>query len=380
MNKNAPAPHRFRLGTLLALTSLSAGGFAQQSQQAPITGEFLVRHEWNDGFFTKPDPVPANRTRLQVRPRFEVETQLLRLGVGADFNYAKDNNLEPKDIPRPLTLIRDNYDSRSLRLDLAYLGVNLSTAIKVDAGRMPMPFRLTDMIWDRDLRIQGGSAVWTFGQGTTAEPIARLSGIYSRGSHVFVDSEKAKGSSLGDGVTIKGGSLDLGFGSGKRIDLSGTYLVFDKLEHLEQMIRRQNTRVAGALVREYEVMDLTLRLRTDSPFPMQLVIDGARNRKAPNQRNGIWTTLVLGSLIQNRFRGEYTYAEVDRDVTVAAYAGDDFFWATGWLGHRAEFAFAQSPKSSYHIIAQMQQFKDAANPLERTNWVKRLRIEGRRSF
>ena len=40
--------------------------------------------------------------------------------------------------------------------------------------------------------------------------IARVSGIYSRGSHVFGDSVKTEGSSLGEGVTIKGGSLDLG--------------------------------------------------------------------------------------------------------------------------------------------------------------------------
>jgi hypothetical protein len=113
---------------------------------------------------------------------------------------------------------------------------------------------------------------------------------------------------------------------------------------------------------------------------MQVVLDGARNRKAPDQRNGFWGALVLGSLIDNRIRGEYTYAKVDRDVTVAAYAGDDFFWATGWLGHRAEVAFAQSPKSSFHVIAQMQQFKDSAILAERTNWFKRLRLEARRSF
>ena len=379
MNKKAAARPFSRLAPLIIAAGLVSPAAAQQ-QQAPITGDFMIRQEWNDGFFTKPDPVPANRTRIQIRPRFEVETQVLRMGVGADINYSKDNNLEPKDIPLPLTLLRDNYDSRSIRLDLAYVGVNLSSAIKIDAGRAMMPFRLTEMIWDKDLRIQGGRAVWTLGQGKTGEPVARVSGIYSRGSHVFGDSVKTEGSTLGEGVTIKGGSFDLGFGADKRVDLTGTYLAFDKLENLERMIRRQNTRVGGALTREYGILDVTLRFRTNTPFPMQVVIDGARNRKAPDQRNGFWGALVLGSLIDNRIRGEYTYAKVDRDVTVAAYAGDDFFWATGWLGHRAEVAFAQSPKSSFHVIAQMQQFKDSAILAERTNWFKRLRLEARRSF
>jgi hypothetical protein len=353
---------------------------AQPQRQAPITGDALIRHEWNNGFFTKPDPVPASRTRFQIRPRFEVETQTLVLGVGADINYSKDNNLEPKDVPLPLALIRDNYDSRSIRLDLAYLGLKLSSALQIRAGRMPMPLRLTEMVWDKDLRMQGGSAVLTFHQGVTGEPTARVTGIYSRGSHVFGDSTDPEGSSIGDGVTIKGGSVDLGFGSSKRFDVSGSYLVFEKLEHLERMIRRQNTRVGGALTREYEVIDVAVRLRADAPFPIQVVVDGARNRKAPDQRDGFWATLVLGDLQDRRFKGEYTYAKVDRDVTVAAYAGDDFFWGTGWLGHRAEIAFAQTPKSSFHVIGQMQRFKDSANLAEQTNWVKRLRLEVRRTF
>ena len=351
-----------------------------QNKQAPITGDIIVRQEWNSGFFTTPDPVPAHRTRFQIRPRFEIETQVLRMGVGADVNYASDDNTKPKDVPLPLKLIRDNYDSRSIRLDIAYLGLSLSSAIKIDGGRMMMPFRLTEMIWDKDLRIQGGSGVWTIHQNSAGDPTARVSGIYSRGSHVFVDSKEPNGSSIGEGVTIKGGSLDLGYGMGKRVDFSASYLKFENLSYLETMIRRQNTRVGGSLVREYEVLDATLRLRTDKPIPIQVIFDGARNRKAPDQRNGAWATLVLGSLHDSRFRGEYTYAKVDKDVTVAAYAGDDFFWGTGWVGHRAEIAFAQSPKSSFHVIAQAQQFKDSPNLAERTNWVKRLRLEARRTF
>lgn len=375
---NTTAAVRLSSGGALIVLLLTPPAGAQQ--QAPITGDFLIRQEWNDGFFTKPDPVQSNRTRFQLRPRFEIETQTLTMGIGADINYSRDNNLEPEDVPLPLALIRDNYDSRSIRLDIAYLGLNVSSAIKVKAGRMAMPFRLTDMIWDKDLRIQGGSAVWTLHQGITGEPTARVSGIYSRGSHVFVDSADAEGSSIGEGVTLKGGSLDLGYGSSKRVDISGSYLIFTKLENLERMIRRQNTRVDGALTREYEVIDIALRLRTDTPIPIQLVVDGARNRKAPDQRDGLWTTLVLGSLQETRLKAEYTYSRVDRDVTVAAYAGDDFFWGTGWLGHRAEVAFAQSEKSSLHVIAQMQQFKDSANLDERSNWLKRLRLEVRRTF
>ncbi|MBX7186007.1 MAG: putative porin [Vicinamibacteria bacterium] len=376
---NIKAASRFPRLALLLVPALSAAPALAQQKQAPITGDIIIRQEWTDDFFTKPDPVPSHRTRFWIRPKFEVETSMLRMGLGIDASYSTDKNLEPEGVARPLALIRDNYISRDIRLDLAYLGTNLG-AIKVDVGRMPMPFRLTNMVWDQDLRIQGGAAQWTLYQGKTAEPMVKASGIYSRGSHVFADSKDPEGSSLGEGVTIKGGSLDLGFGENKRVDLTGTYLEFDKLNFLETKIRRQNTRVAGALVKEYAVIDVVLRFRTDAPFPMQLLVNGARNRKTETLRDGFWATAVFGSLTDGKVRGEYTYAKVDRDVTVAAYAGDDFFWGTGWLGHKAEIAIAQNPKASFHVIGQMQQFKDSANPAERSHWLKRLRLEVRKKL
>ncbi|HQZ17961.1 MAG TPA: putative porin [Vicinamibacteria bacterium] len=368
-----------RLALLLVPALAAVPASAQQQKQAPITGDIIIRQEWTDDFFTTPDPVPSSRTRFWIRPKFEIETSMLRMGLGVDASYSTDDNLEPENVALPLTLIRDNYLSRNIRLDIAYLGTNLG-AIKVDAGRMPMPFRLTNMIWDQDLRIQGGAAQWTLYQGSTAEPMVKASGIYSRGSHVFADSEDPDGSSLGEGVTVAGGSLDLGFGENKRVDFTGTYLQFDKLNLLEPMIRRQNTRVGGVIIKQYEVVDLILRFRTNAPIPIQVVVNGARNLETETLRDGFWVTAVLGSLVDGKIRGEYTYAKVDRDVTVAAYAGDDFFWGTGWLGHKAELAFAQSAKATFHVIGQMQQFKDSANLAERSHWVKRLRLEVRKKL
>ena len=73
MNHKAAVRLSSSLAPLVVLGLLASPAAAQQQQQAPITGDVLVRQEWNDGFFTKPDPVPANRTRFQIRPRFEVQ-------------------------------------------------------------------------------------------------------------------------------------------------------------------------------------------------------------------------------------------------------------------------------------------------------------------
>ena len=40
-----------------------------------------------------------------------------------------------------------------------------------------------------------------------------------------------------------------------------------------------------------------------------------------------------------------------------------------------ELAFRTSPKSSFHLVGQLQQFKDSPRVEEQEHWVKRLRLE-----
>lgn len=369
------------VGASAFLVSLaSAAAAQQQQQQVPIKGDFLARQEWTENIFSKPDPVPGQRRRFQLRPRMELESGSLRILVGADLNYSSDKNVAPKDEAVPLRLIRDNYDSRGIRLDLLALGVTLGGNLKVDVGRMPMNLRTTEMIWDRDLRAQGVAVAWGLVSQGSGQEVVRLAGVYSRGGHVFRDTRAATGSSTGEGVTLKGGSLDIGIGTKIRGEVTASYLRFDKTEFLEPMIRRQNTRrTGGVLGAEFGVVDLVGRFRWDARVPVQAVFNYAINHKATSQKNGLWATAVLGSLKDSRARVEYTFARVDRDVTVAAYAGDDFFWGTGWLGHRVDLGIAQTPQTSYHVVGQLQRFKDG--PLaERQNTVQRLRVEARRTF
>ena len=47
---------------------------------------------------------------------------------------------------------------------------------------------------------------------------------------------------------------------------------------------------------------------------------------------------------------------------MAAFNTDDFFWGTGWEGHRAELATGTRKNTSIHGIAQWQRFKDSPDP------------------
>jgi hypothetical protein len=343
----------------------------QQEAKKPFrfAGDSLVRYEWTQDIPTADGLAKEDRYLLQVRPRVELSLGPVELGVGGAFNYSDVENDRVPEGQQNILLVRDNYRSRDARLDLAWGKVTLGPVV-AQGGRFLMPIPFTEMIWDRDLRPQGGAGALEFApQGSTSR--FALHGIYATGSHVFEDES-----------LMYGGALELSFGSGpdSSLQLVGSYLQFEDLDKLDLPIRRQNTRVAGDIVNDYRVVDLVGRIRRGGQMPMQLVANYCWNTALDEDNRGLWLAAVLGDLGTSRARAEYTYAKIDKDATVAAFNTDDFFWGTGWEGHRADLATGTVRSSSVHAIAQWQRFKDSPDPAVREQWVKRYRLEWRTSF
>jgi Putative porin len=360
---------------LVALASVSAAQdpapvYLNQPKQAfRFAGDGLARYEWTKDIPAGDTFEDESRYRLQLRPRVEATFGPVELGVGGDFNYSKDENDKPPAGLAAPVLIRDNYRSRDARLDLAW-GKLSAGPLSAQGGRFFMPLPLTEMIWDRDLRPQGGAATINFAPKSSLNRFA-ITGLYAKGSHVFEDES-----------VMFGGGLDLSFASGQaaRLQIAGTYLEFRDLDTLDPAIRRQNTRVAGLIVNDYRVVDIVGRITRTGQLPLQLVGDYCWNTAVDQDNKGLWLAVVLGALGTSRTRLEYTYAKIDKDATVAAFNTDDFFWGTGWEGHRADLATSGAKQSSIHAIAQWQRFKDSPDLAQRDRWVKRFRLEWRISF
>ncbi len=366
-----------RAATLAALAALAAAASVGAQEPAPVYQaqdrsfafhvDALLRQEWTqDIFVAGTETIDEQRRRYRLRPRVEFGGDRFKLGVGGDFGYSSDENVEPKP-----ALLRDNYDSRDARLDLAFLRIEPVSWLRLEGGRFEMPLPLTEMIWDRDLRPQGGALTLAHRNAAGVNRVS-LTGLYAQGSHVFEDEDVKM-------YVVSGQTSFLGQ-SDSSLQLVATYVAWDAANGLESMIRRQNTRVGGALVRDYHVVDLQARLRPALEPPVQLVVDYAWNTAVSEQNKGLWVAAVIGSLVSSRARVEYVYAKVDKDATLAAYATDDFFWSTGWDGHRGELASQAGKKGSVHLIGQLQRFKDSPRPEERDHWVKRLRLELRFSY
>jgi hypothetical protein len=89
---------------------------------------------------------------------------------------------------------------------------------------------------------------------------------------------------------------------------------------------------------------------------------------------------MMGATGVSRGELSYTYAKVDKDATLASYNSDDFFWGTGWEGHRVDLGLTTTRKNSIHGVAQWQRFKDSPDPAVRDQWVTRYRLEWRTIF
>jgi Putative porin len=346
------------VGALLAAVAPSAAAQSGAWKGFQLKWEGLARQEWTDKLAFQPTP---NRWMLQLRPVIEFANEKVHLGVGGDFIYSQDKNYDPTPV-----VMRDNYKSRDARVDLAFLRLKPASWLTLEGGRFEMPLPVTEMIWDRDLRAQGGAATitWSNQQG---EPRLAVIGAWTKGSHVFDDQD----------TTLAAGSVALTLRRGPmtRFELAGSYLRFDGLASLAPMLRRQNTRVAGVLVKQYEVVDLVARFRHEGAVMTQLVAEYGWNTRVDQDKKGVWLAAIFGSTVSARVCLEYSYAYVERDATLGAYSADDFLWTTAWEHHKGDLGFRAGHKASLHVVGQVQRFLSAATQAAREQWYARWRVE-----
>lgn len=365
---------------LLLVVASAAGAqesppvYQQQRSSTAFHLDGVSRQEWTDEVTF----VAKSRRVIRMKPRAEFQSKWLQLGLGGDFIYSSDHNTRPPEGTATLPLLRDNYKSRDARLDLAWVRFTPVRALSVQGGRFAMPVRFTEMIWDRDLRPQGGAATIDLGAVGPLQKLA-VTGVYARGSHIFPEGNAFQ---FGDRDTVWVGSATATFSAGAkdRIELLGSYLKFDDLGFVDTRLRRQNTRAGGVLIRPYEVVDLVARYHGEGRVSTTMAADYCWNTAVDADNRGLWLAVVLGSLATARGSLEYTYAQVDKDATLAAYTTDDFLWGTGWAGHRVDLAVRISDRASSHVVGQLQRFKDSPNQADRDTWLKRLRVEIRFNY
>ncbi len=355
------------LGVAVAASGQEAAPVYQQQDRFHFSLDAMAREEWTRNVYPEgiTDAGALERTRWRALPGLDLRLGSLTLGVGGDFNWSSDDNTKPPAGESSLRVQRDNYDSRDARLDLAFARFTPVSWLRVEAGRFEFPDPISELLWDRDLRAQGAAVTLQARDLGSVQRLA-LTGLWARGGHVF--SEEA------DKVLVMGDAL-FGLGAGLRLQLTGSWLGFSRLDTLDPTLQRQNTRAGTALARDFRVLDGVVRLRGEGRVPLLLLGEVAWNTAAADQRLGVWAAAQAGTPARTRLAGTYTYAWVDRDATVAAFGADDFLWVTGWEGHRFELGLKLVEHLSAHAIGILTRFKDSTRPEERDYWTRRYRLE-----
>ena len=287
-------------------------------------GDATLRYEHTDGLPNNRDALHRTRARLRLGGEYAAMPTLsfgaaIKLAQGSDDN--RDNRIN-----------NDNERSDAYGLDQLYLRWQAGENTRVVVGKTPLPFELSPLTWDRDLRPAGASVVHTIPTGDFDR--FEIGAGWFKGQHLYDDDSRI-------GIVQAGWRWHEGAPTGAGILLS--YLDFSDLQQLtSQGLARTNRRVgADRLVSDYRLLDLQLIGRTTVwNLPLEARLDLVRNLGADDQSDGARVSVVLGD--RRRAGGwEFGYAKqrIQRDAVMAAFNEDDWWFHSfthgfmPWVGY-----------------------------------------------
>lgn len=265
--------------------------------------------------------VDVKRSRLTLRagvnwaphPRFGAELSL-RGALGSE-----------RDVEFPRI---DNDAPDTLQLDRANVWVRPWPGGTLRAGQMEFPLRLTELVWDPELRPLG--VVATHRQSVGALDVVRAGlGGWHRSRWTddgFVGVAQA-GWSFREGAEQSG-------------DAFASFLWFTDTDQLaRQDLGRQNRIVGAGDLRQYSerfrLVDLHLEGRVAvASLPVSAGVDLVRNIDASTESDAARTRLVAGRFGE-RFGAElgWSYLRAEREALMGAFASDDWWARTATRGH-----------------------------------------------
>jgi hypothetical protein len=150
---------RVRLDTTTFPSGNAAGFFPNFARINNSSSGFDLAGTDNADFLN----VTEDRTRFRLRARLGVEARL-NDWMTADLRLATGNDSSPVSTNQTFGAVSSSaqqfgsFSRYAIWLDRAYLRMKPWDWLQVDVGRMPNPFRSTDLIYDEDLNFDGIAA------------------------------------------------------------------------------------------------------------------------------------------------------------------------------------------------------------------------------
>lgn len=195
-------------------------------------------------------------------------------------------------------------------------------AVSVSVGRQRSPLRLTEMVWDDDLRPVGVAAIVR--RDLSAVTAGRL------GVGVFARSDIGNVDGFMNAVQL---SALVREEAATGADATASWLHFGS----EAAVPRQNqTTPRGDYLARFEVLDLQLGARAaPSGIPVGLRFDVSRNIARGRDRDGIRARLAAGGAgVPAGAEIGWVFQRIEREAVPGAYNSDDWWFHSRMRGNQ----------------------------------------------
>ncbi|MBX3594612.1 putative porin [Sphingomonas sp.] len=359
-----------------AAPSIAAVAAASSSPAAPpvprpvaqpvlaVSGDLRVREEWNRG-------AGRDRARAVLRARLRA-TYRGPSGFSAGAQLATG---DPDD-PNSADVTLGNFaDDLMVSLDQAWIRYQHG-GVAISAGKFPLPFARTDMVWDGDVSPQGLGA-------TLSMPLA---GLRTDARLLWFAVDESAGGRDSD---MLGGQLSLATPADAPVTarLAGSYYHYrlNSVAGADAGDFRGNLVSGGRYRSQFHLAELlaTVEYRgLGDRWPVSLTGDVVRNFGAtvPGD-SGIYAELAAGRAARaGDWRMAYQFGRVEVDAVLAAFSHDNIDLSTNYLLHG--LVLSHIPRSGLAVELDWYRYRplDPAYTTGSLAWRDRVRLNLMVSF
>lgn len=329
-----------------------------------VGGDLRLRYESNFG-----ESGARDRDRAVLRARLRAAYALSsKIELGAQFTTGDPDDPNSTDI----TLSNFN-DDLQVSLDQIYARFKLGQ-LQLHAGKFPLPFIRTDLVWDGDVSPQGASASWRLPLGSRVA--VTLNGLY-----FIVDESVA-----GDDSDMLGGQVaaEVPLTDKLRLDIGLAYYDYS-LRGVAGGdagdFRTNPRRPDGRYLSDFDLANVLLALNwkgLGAKWPARLSADLVSNFGAATSEDfGYSIDFQIGRTLASKdWRIGYGYAVAETDAVLAAFAHDNTTLGSNYRQHTLSVDYVWRPNllfnaTLYHYRALRGDLIASAVPRD---WVNRLRL------
>jgi hypothetical protein len=324
--------------------------------------------------------------RVRDRPGATSDLSTTRLAVRAGLSFAPPGDV----VGLEAGLRASRGGERNAEARLAFRN-ELPDTVEVDllglraggslgtfrVGKMRSPFRLTELLWDDDLRPVG--AAWVSPPWTVREIDLRVAAAGFARSRLDLEDGIVSITQIAARLRPEGTSGG---------ETTVSYLAFGDLDELARNgLVRQNRSVAAPpgyvggvqFVEKFTVVDVQVAGRGEFARTLwTATLDVARNLAAETDSDALRARAGLGGFgLPGGLEVGYVYQRIERDAVVGAYNSDDWWFHSRSCGHQIWVRVGQTPWPELRIAGFDERRDDLATRTRRTLIELRWRVPTR---